>query len=455
MMIRVFGVVLFLVALPGLAKGPVHEFLLDNGLKVIVKEDRRAPIVVSQVWYKVGSSYEPAGATGVSHVLEHMMFKGTRDHPPGEFSKIIAANGGRENAFTGRDYTAYFQTLSRDRLEISFELEADRMRNLTLGQKEFEKEIEVVKEERRLRTEDKPTSLTYEQLSAVAYRNLPYANPVIGWMSDLENMTVEDLQHWYRLWYAPNNATLVVVGDVDPQEVLELAKRHFGPLKPEKIPSQKPRVEPPQRGETRVTVRAPAKEPYVVFGYKTPVLAQAQAEWEPYALEMLSSILDGGSSARFTRSLVRGEEIAASAGASYSAFSRLPGMLLVDGSPAPGRDIGQLERALRAQIELLKNEPVSEQELDRVRAQVIASKTYELDSVFYQAMQIGTLETIGLDWRLIDEYVERIGQVTPDQVRQVAQKYLKDDYLTVAVLEPLPLENDKPLAAVGGHNGIH
>jgi zinc protease len=204
-----------------------------------------------------------------------------------------------------------------------------------------------------------------------------------------------------------------------------------------------------------VTVRAPAKEPYVVFGYKTPVLAQAQAEWEPYALEMLSSILDGGSSARFTRSLVRGEEIAASAGASYSAFSRLPGMLLVDGSPAPGHDIGQLERALRAQIELLKNEPVSEQELERVRAQVIASKTYELDSVFYQAMQIGTLETIGLDWRLIDEYAERIGQVTPDQVRQVAQKYLKDDYLTVAVLEPLPLENDKPLAAVGGHNGIH
>ena len=247
-MIRVLGAILFLVALPGLAKGQVHEFLLDNGLKVIVKEDHRAPIVVSQVWYKVGSSYEPAGATGVSHVLEHMMFKGTRDHPPGEFSKIIAANGGRENAFTGRDYTAYFQTLSKDRLEISFELEADRMRNLTLGQKEFEKEIEVVKEERRLRTEDKPTSLTYEQLSAVAYRNLPYANPVIGWMSDLENMTVEDLQHWYRLWYAPNNATLVVVGDVDPKQVLELAKRHFGPLKPEKIPTQKPRVEPPPAG---------------------------------------------------------------------------------------------------------------------------------------------------------------------------------------------------------------
>ena len=210
---RAFAALLFCLALPALAKGQVHEYTLDNGLKVIVKQDRRAPIVVSQVWYKVGSSYEPGGVTGVSHVLEHMMFKGTKAHPPGEFSRIIAANGGSENAFTGRDYTAYFQTLSKDRLQVAFELEADRMRNLTLPAEEFAKEIEVVKEERRMRTEDKPTSLTYEQLTAVSYRSLPYAHPVIGWMNDLENMTVEDLRQWYKRWYAPNNATLVVVGD--------------------------------------------------------------------------------------------------------------------------------------------------------------------------------------------------------------------------------------------------
>ncbi len=446
---------LSLLALPLSAAEKVHEYRLDNGMKVIVKEDHRAPIVVSQVWYKVGASYEPVGLTGISHVLEHMMFKGTEAHPPGEFSRIIAANGGRENAFTGRDYTAYFQTLSKDRLEVSFELEADRMRNLTLPPEEFEKEVNVVKEERRMRTEDKPTSLTYEQFSAVAYRALPYAHPIIGWMNDLDNLTIDDMRRWYRLWYAPNNATLVVVGDVDPERVLALARKHFGPLEPEPIPALKPLREPPQRGETRVTVRAPAKEPYLILGYKTPVLRTASEEWEPYALEMLASILDGGSSARLSRELVRGSEIAVSAGAEYSAFSRLSAMLLLDGSPAPGTDMKSLELALREQVERLKNEPVSRQELERVQAQVVASKVYELDSVFYQAMQIGMLETVGLEWRLLDQYVERIKAVTPEQVQAVARKYLVDDALTVAVLEPLPLENGTtPTAATGGRHAL-
>lgn len=283
-----------LLLLPLAAVANVHEYRLDNGLKVIVKEDRRAPIAVSQVWYKVGASYEPGGVTGVSHVLEHMMFKGTDSLAAGEYSRIIAANGGQENAFTSRDYTAYHQTLSADRLEVAFKLEADRMRNLTLSAEEFAKEIEVVKEERRLRTEDKPASLTYEQLSAVAYRSLPYANPVIGWMADLENMTVEDLASWYRLWYAPNNAILVVVGDVQAEQVLALAKRYFGPIEAETIPLQKARSEPRQRGVTRVTVRAPAREPYLIFGFKTPVVGSSDEDWEPYALEILASVLDGG-----------------------------------------------------------------------------------------------------------------------------------------------------------------
>jgi zinc protease len=409
--------------------------------------------VVSQVWYKVGSSYEPTGLTGISHVLEHMMFKGTEGHPPGEFSRIIAANGGKENAFTGRDYTAYFQTLAKDRLEVAFELEADRMRNLSLPAEEFAKEVEVVKEERRLRTEDKPNSLTYEQLSAVAYRSLPYAHPVIGWMNDLENLQVEDLRDWYRRWYAPNNATLVVVGDVDPEAVLALAKTHFGPLQPEEIEQLKPLQDPPQRGITRVQVRAPAREPYLVFGFKTPVIGSAEQEWEPYALEMLASILDGGDSARFSRNLVRGRQIAVSAGAQYNAFARLPGMLLVDGTPAKGHDMEELEQALRGEIERLKEELVSEEELERVGAQVVAAKVYELDSVFYQAMQIGTLETVGLDWRLVDAYPEKIQQVTPQQVRSVARKYLTDDGLTVAVLDPLPLGSDKRKAPrMGAHH---
>ncbi len=446
---------LLILSLPALAAGEVKEYLLDNGLKVIVKEDHRAPIAVSQVWYKVGSSYEPKGITGISHVLEHMMFKGTEKHSPGEFSRIIAANGGSENAFTGRDYTAYFQTMSEDRLEVSFELEADRMRNLTLPEAEFAKEIEVVKEERRLRTEDKPTSLTYEQMAAVAYRNLPYAHPIIGWMNDLENMQVEDLKAWYRRWYAPNNATLVVVGDVEPEQVLTLAKKHFGPLKPEQIPQIKPLREPPQRGITRVQVKAPAREPYLVFGYKTPVVTTAAEEWEPYALDMLASVLDGGSSARFSRELVRGREIADSAGAEYNAYSRLSGMLLVDGTPAKGHSMDDLELALREQVDRLKEELVDMRELDRIRAQVVAGKVYERDSVFYQAMQIGMLETVGLDWRLQDQYVERIREITPEQVRAVARKYLKQENLTIAKLDPMPMDGVEPRAVAAGGHDVH
>lgn len=438
---------------PAVKGGVVTEYKLENGMKVIVKEDHRAPIAVSQVWYKVGSSYEPDGITGISHILEHMMFKGTHKLAPGEFSRIIAANGGRENAFTGRDYTAYFQTMSKDRLEISFKLEADRMRNLTLPAEEFKKELEVVKEERRLRTEDQPNSLTREQFYAVSYRSLPYANPVIGWMNDLDNMQVEDLQSWYKLWYAPNNATLVVVGDVDPKQVLELAETYFGPLKTEQVPKLKPLREPPQRGVIRTTVRAPARQPYLLLGYKTPVISTADQEWEPYALEMLVAILDGGSSSRLSQKLIRGKEIAVSAGAGYSAFSKYSGMLSMSGIPAKGHTVADLEQALRSEIDLLKQELVSEEELQRVQAQVVASQVYELDSVFYQAMQIGTLETIGLDWKLIDQYPDRMRAVTAEQVREVARKYLRDDRLTVAELEPLPLENKQQVRAIsgGGH----
>ena len=225
-----------------LAGNGVHEYQLENGLKLIVKEDHRAPVMVSQVWYKVGASYEPDGITGVSHVLEHMMFKGTKTHPPGEFSRIIAENGGRENAFTSQDYTTYFQRMEASRLPISFELEADRMRRLQLQEEEFQKELRVVMEERRLRTDDKPTALTYEQFIATAYTASSYRSPTIGWMDDLENMTLTDLADWYRRWYAPNNATVVVVGDVDPDEVLRLARVYFGPLKPEKIEPPKPRT---------------------------------------------------------------------------------------------------------------------------------------------------------------------------------------------------------------------
>lgn len=448
------AVLLWLVGL-GAAPASVHEYRLDNGLKLIVKPDHRAPIMVSQVWYKVGSSYEHDGITGVSHVLEHMMFKGTKNLAPGEFSRIIAENGGRENAFTSRDYTAYFQTMERSRLPVSFRLEADRMRNLMLQQQEFAKEVRVVMEERRMRTDDNPQSLTYERFNATAFLSSPYRIPVIGWMDDLENMRLEDLSDWYRRWYAPNNATVVVVGDVNPDEVHRLAQKYFGPLAPsEQLGPLKPRAEVVQKGIRRITVKAPAELPYLLLGYKVPVVLTAEEDWEPYALEVLSGILDGGDSARLARSLVRGRQVAASAGAGYDLYDRQESLLLLDGTPSPGQTVADLEQALRTEVRKLQEEPVTQAELERVKAQVVAAEVYERDSVFYQAMKIGVAETVGLGHEILDRYVERIQAVTAEQVQAVARKYLVEDRLTVAQLDPQPMDPNRPprpLATGGGH----
>lgn len=430
--------------------GPVHETVLHNGLRVIVKEDHRAPVVVSQIWYKVGSSYEHDGITGISHMLEHMMFKGTPTHPAGEFSRIIAEQGGRENAFTAYDYTAYFQQLERSRLPVAFELEADRMRNLSLPPEEFKKEQQVVMEERRMRTDDNPQSLTGEQFNAAAFELSPYHNPVIGWMDDIKNLDVNDLRQWYQTWYAPNNATVVVVGDVDPKEVFGLAQRYFGPLAPSTITPPKPRLDPPQTGERRIVVKAPAELPYLLMGYKVPVLKTADESWKPYALEVLAAVLDGGDSARFARELVRGQQVAAGVSAGYDLNSRLDDIFTLGGTPAQGHTVAELEKALRAQLERLKREPVSAEELARIKAQVTASKVYALDSVFYQAMQIGQLETVGLDWQLIDQYPQRIAAVTPEQIMAVAKEYFTDDRLTVATLDPQPLNGKMRMNSMGG-----
>lgn len=435
-----------LSATSAFAAAPVHEFTLANGLKVLVREDHRAPVVVSQVWYKVGSSYEPSGLTGISHLLEHMMFKGTPDVPGGEFSRIIAANGGNQNAFTSHDYTAYFQTLEKDRLEISFRLEADRMRHLLLKPEDVTKEVQVVAEERRLRTDDQPEALTQEQFLAAAYVTSPYRHPIIGWMQDIQAISPDDLRRWYQQWYAPNNATLVVVGDVDPAQVRALAEKHFSPLPASAPTPLKPAVEVPQQGERRIMVKTPAEVPYVTLGYKAPTLKTATEDWEPYALAVLEGILDGGASARLSRNLIRGGQVAADADAGYSPTSRLDELFVLAGNPAPGRTNAELEQALRTEVARLREELVSADELARVVAQVVAADVYQQDSMFYQGMRLGILETVGLGWNKLDDYVQRIQAVTPEQVREVARKYLTDDRLTVAILEPLPLDGRRPAA---------
>ena len=433
----------------------VHTFMLDNGMKILVQPDHRSPVAVSQIWYKVGGSYEYPGVTGVSHALEHMMFKGTKNLKPGEFSDIIAANGGSENAFTGKDYTAYFQRISSDRLELCLQHEADRMRHLQLNEAEFKKEIEVIKEERRTRTDDKPTSLTYERFNAAAFINSSYQQPIIGWMNDLDNMQLKDLSSWYATWYAPNNATLIVAGDVDPQQIFTWAKKYFGVLKPSIIEPPKPRKEVKQMGERRISVKAPAKVPYLLMGYKVPVLKNADDATEIYALEVLAGVLDGGNSSRLSQQLIRKSEIATSVGAGYDAYARQQTLFLFDGAPRDGHSVAELEQAIKKQIERIQKNAPSEDELDRVKAQVMASSVYEKDSVFYQAMQLGTLETVGLGWQKKDEYLEKINQVTAKQVQAVAKKYLQDDRLTVAILDPQKIDvNKRPKHKVsGGRHG--
>jgi zinc protease len=444
---------LCLAAAPGWAE--TVERTLDNGLKVIVKTDHRAPVVVSQIWYKAGSVDETIGTTGVAHALEHMMFKGTKEVPGGEFSHLIAAAGGQENAFTYRDHTAYFQTLPVDRLALSFRLESDRMVNLTLSPDDFAREIQVVMEERRMRTEDNPQAKLYEALEATAYEAYPYHHPVIGWMNDLKNMTVADVRHWYRSWYAPDNATLVVVGDVEPGKVFALAKQYFGPIPARDLPLRKALAEPEQLGMKQVNVKAPAKLPEVIMAWKTPRLNDPAKDVDPYALEVLSGILDGNESARLPQALVKDKQLAVDVGTDYDPVSRGPELFLVEATPGEGKSVAEVEAALKSEIERIQDQGVEPKELDRVKAQVIASHVFQQDSLFYQGMLIGEWETAGLHWQDLDLRLKKLKEVTAAQVQAVAKKYFVDDHLTVGTLDPQPLPEGQRFAnpiSFGGGN---
>lgn len=384
------------------------------------------------------------------------MFKGTKDVPAGEFSKLIAAAGGRENAFTSRDHTAYFQTLQKDRLELALKLEADRMANLVLSADEFAKEINVVMEERRMRTEDSAQAKLYEALMATAYQTHPYRHPVIGWMDDLKNMTVADARRWYETWYSPNNATLVVAGDVDPAQVMAWSQQYFGAIPRRELPLRKPMLETEQFGMKQVTVKAPAKLPVVALVWQAPRLIEPATESDPYALEILAGVLDGHASARLNQSLVREQRIATEASAGYDAIARGPGLFFLDASPVEGKSVDLVKSALKEEIARLIKDGVNDAELNRVKAQVLAGQVFQQDSLFYQAMQIGEWTTAGLDYKDRDTRFARLKAVTAEQVRDVARKYLIDDRLTMAVLDPLPMPEGKPVFQrnlMGGGHG--
>jgi zinc protease len=437
-----------------LGAGPTHanpfETTLDNGLKVIVKEDRRAPSVVHMLWYGIGAIDEPKGVTGIAHLLEHMMFKGTEQIGPGEFNKRVAAVGGRDNAFTGQDYTAYFQQIPPDRLGEMMMLEADRMGNLKITDLLFAPELEVVKEERRLRTDDQPRALVYEQLMATAFQAHPYGRPVIGWMPDLMTMKPDDARNWHRTWYTPNNARLVVVGDVDHQSVFELARKHYGPIAPRALPDRRITDEPAQRGPRSTTVRAPADLPYVALAWHVPSVRDPVADRDVHALKVLAAVLDGYDGARLPRRLLRESRVAVSVGASYDGSGRGPSLFTLDASPAAGHSVAEVEAALREEIARIQKDGIDENELRRVKVQTVAGQVYKRDSLMGQAMEIGFLESTGLSWRDEAALLDGIRQVTATEVREVARKYFDDTTLTRATLDPLPLGEERPRAALPG-----
>ncbi|MGE5466134.1 MAG: M16 family metallopeptidase [Ignavibacteria bacterium] len=433
-----------LLLVSGGAAAETFEKQLSNGLRVIVTEDHRSPTAVHMVWYRVGAMDETDGHSGLAHALEHMMFKGTKKVPPGGFNKLVAEAGGRDNAFTSEDYTAYFQIVPKAALPEMMRLEADRMANLKVTAPDFASEIKVVMEERRLRTDDNPEALVFETLNASAFLANPYRRPVIGWMDDLEHMTWQDARDWYKRWYAPNNAYVIVVGDVDHNEVFRLAEKNYGRIKPQTLPVRRNESDPEQSGIRRAVVKAPAKLSYIAMAWKVPKVTDVEHDRDPYALDVLAALLDGHEAARFPRDLVREQKVAQSAGTQYDNTVRGESLFIIAGQPGEGRTAADLEAAFRAELKRIQDEGVTAEELARVKTQLIAAQVYKRDSMMAQAMEMGMMEASGHNWRDVDRIVAKLGTVTADEVRGVAKKYFKDDTLTVAVLDPQPVDEAKP-----------
>ena len=416
------------------------EFVLSNGMKVLISEVPKAPVATVQVWYKVGSRNEVMGRAGLSHMLEHMMFKGTAKYPKGSFSRLIRKNGGMDNAFTSQDFTAYFENLAADRVELALEMEADRMQGLILDQNELKTEREVVKEERRLRTEDDPQGALVESLFAQAYLSHPYHWPVIGWFGDLDAMTLDDLQRHYDTYYSPNNATLIIVGDVKADVLLPTIKLLFEPIPRGPEPKPVATMEGEQRGERRFLLKREAQVPFVMMGFRVPNFSSEDA----YALDVLESILSHGKSSRLYQSLVYDQKLSLAVGAEYGLMQADPGLFYFYALVSPGQKIETVEEALHKEIRRLQNEPPTEQELQRAKNQVEAARVFEQDSNFRHAMLLGQAESVGAGWRKVDQFLEKIRSVTAKDVQRVAKQYLVEDTRTVGTLIPVPPKPPEP-----------
>jgi zinc protease len=409
----------------------VQEVVLENGLKVLLLENHKSPLVTFQVWYRVGSRNEITGKSGLSHFLEHMLFKGTNKIAPEEYSRIIAKNGGRSNAFTSSDMTVYFATMSREKIGVEIEMEADRMTGALLNGTFFDAEKKVIMEERRLRTEDNPSSALAEVTGAAAYMAHPYRRPVIGWMSDIENLTRDDLRRYYRRYYSPNNAFLVVVGDFSTPDILAKIRTHFGPIPRSPNPPKVVTVEPPQRGERRVVLKKEAELPFLLAYHHVPNVKDPDS----YALDLLSVVLSAGRSSRLYQDLVYRKRIARSVSADYDGLAIDPTIFSFAAQIMPDKDPAEVEKAIYANVEKLRSEAVTDKELEKAKNQVEAAFVLGQDSVFGQAMRIGRYEATA-DWRLLNSYLPRIRKVTAADIMRVAKKYLDPEGRTVGTLIP-------------------
>lgn len=433
------NILLLLLVLSFSSYAKVTSFELDNGLKILVKEDNRSPIVVHQIWYRVGSVHEHNGITGISHMVEHMMFKGTENFKMGEFSEKVLKMGGRENAFVSSDFTAFFQIVGKQHLATVMKMEADRMANLVFDDALFQKERKVVAEERRWRVDDRPASMLFEQFKAVAFLSSPARNPVVGWMEDIQSWQLADLKNWYERWYAPNNATLVVVGDVDPQEVKRLAQKYYGVHARQEIQRVTPQLEIPQIGKRTITIKGNTKLPAILMGFQVPTLVSATNDQEirhAYALSVLSSILAGDDSARLPRELVRGNKKLASVSTSYRSISSLQTLFTFSMTPSAGITPDEAQQQIWLEIDKLKNNKVSAEELARVLAQAEADYVFGQDSTQRQAMILGSLASVGLPYSTVDDWVKNLRKVSAEDIQEVVKKYFTKDRLTVGVLLP-------------------
>ena len=434
----VAGVIVSILSATSVAAGVFNPqtITLKNGMQVVVVENHRVPVVTHMVWYRVGSADEGPGETGIAHFLEHLMFKGTKKRKPGEFSAIVARNGGQENAFTSTDHTAYYQTLAVDRLELVMEMEADRMTNLVITDKEVEPERQVVLEERRSRVDNNPGSILSEHVSGALFLNHPYRNPVIGWEHDIRALDIKRILAFYKRWYAPNNAILVVAGDITMEKLKPLAEKYYGAIPAQPPVTRNRAKEPPQKAERRVVLRDKrVRQASWQRSFLAPGL-QWGAKQHAYPLEVLSDIIGGGASGRLYRHLVIEKKLAVSAGAFYSGDDRGPGRFVFSASPRTGVSMEALEKAMETEIAEIITVGVTIDEVSRAIERMQAEAVFARDSLSGGARSLGGALAAGLGIDDVESWPERIAAVTPDQIQAAAKAVFDTNRSVTGMLLP-------------------